>query len=100
MFGSFWRDQVGSIADRGREILRLATGKREPEPEELARRLLAQRGEASGLALAQDLARLIRGMTPEALTQFLQVLGIEHRRLERVQEPGCFVCRSAEEDDG
>jgi malonyl-CoA decarboxylase len=77
MFGSFWRDQVGSIADRGREILRLATGKREPEPEELARRLLAQRGEASGLALAQDLARLIRAMPPEALTQFLQVLGRE-----------------------
>jgi malonyl-CoA decarboxylase len=77
MFGSFWRDQVGSIADRGREILRLATGKRAPEPGDLARRLLAQRGEASGLALAQDLARLIRGMTPEALIQFLQVLARE-----------------------
>jgi malonyl-CoA decarboxylase len=74
MFSSFWRDQVGSIADRGREILRLATGKREPEPAELARHLLDRRGEASGLALAQELARLIRAMPPEALTAFLQVL--------------------------
>ncbi|MGE0151100.1 MAG: malonyl-CoA decarboxylase [Reyranellaceae bacterium] len=74
MFGSFWRDQVGSIADRGRDILRLATGKREPEAGELARRLLAQRGEASGLALAQELARLIRAMSPEALAGFLQTL--------------------------
>ncbi len=71
MLRSFWRDQVGSIADRGREILKLATAKREPEPGELAQRLLAQRGEASGLALAQDLARLVRAMPPEALAQFL-----------------------------
>jgi malonyl-CoA decarboxylase len=77
MFGSFWRDQVGSIADRGREIMRLATGKRDPEPGELARRLLAQRGEASGLALAQDLARQIRAMPPEALQQFLHKLAVE-----------------------
>ena len=75
MLRSFWRDQVGSIADRGREILKLATARREPEADELARRLLAQRGEASGLALAQDLARLIRAMSPEALAQFLLTLG-------------------------
>jgi len=74
MFGSFWRDQVGSIADRGREILRLATAKREREPGELARRLLAQRGEASGLALAQELTRLIRAMPVEALEDFLKQL--------------------------
>jgi len=74
MLRSFWRDQVGSIADRGREILKLATAKREPEPDELAQRLLAQRGEASGLALAQDLARLVRTMPPEALAQFLLAL--------------------------
>ncbi len=79
MLRSFWRDQVGSIADRGREILRLATAKRQPEPGELARRLLAQRGEASGLALAQELARLIGAMPPEALSQFLLLLAREFR---------------------
>lgn len=79
MLRSFWRDQVGSIADRGREILRLATGKREPEPGEVAQRLLAQRGEASGLALAQELARHIRVMSPDMLSQFLLLLAREFR---------------------
>src|SRR5690606_38709885 len=69
-------DQVGSIADRGREILKLATGapKRAPDAGALARRLLAQRGEASGLALAQDLAMAIRTMDRTALEEFLLVL--------------------------
>lgn len=76
MLRSFWRDQVGSIADRGREILKLATGapKRAPDAGALARRLLAQRGEASGLALAQDLAMAIRTMDRKALEEFLLVL--------------------------
>lgn len=76
MLRSFWRDQVGSIADRGREILKLATGapKRAPDAALLARRLLDQRGEASGLALAQDLATSIRTMDGKALSLFLLAL--------------------------
>jgi malonyl-CoA decarboxylase len=75
--GRFWRDQVGLIADRGREILNFASGKRAPEAADLARRLLSQRGEASGLALAQDLAAAIHGMDDAALEKFLGVLAGE-----------------------
>lgn len=72
----FWRDQVGSIADRGRELLNFAA-KRDPDAADLARRLLKQRGEASGLALAQDLAAAIRVLDDAALEKFLAVLASE-----------------------
>ncbi len=72
----FWRDQVGSIADRGRELLNFAA-KRDPDAADLARRLLRQRGEASGLALAQDLAAAIRVLDDAALEKFLAVLASE-----------------------
>ncbi|MEO8558331.1 MAG: malonyl-CoA decarboxylase family protein [Rhodospirillales bacterium] len=74
---SFWRDQVGSIADRGRELLAFGAPKRAVEPGDLARRLLSQRGEASGLALAQDLAAMIRSMDDTVLEKFLAVLAGE-----------------------
>ena len=74
MLRSFWRDQVGSIADRGREILKLAGSRRAPDAGELAPRPLAQRGEASGLALAQYLVGQIQAMPPEAVADFLLLL--------------------------
>ena len=73
---SFWRDQVGSIADRGRELLSFGA-KRAPEPGDLARGLLSQRGEASGLALAQDLAAAIPAMDDLAFEKFVAVLAGE-----------------------
>ena len=52
--GRFWRDQVGLIADRGREIMNFASGRRAPEPadDEFAERF--ERAIEMAASLARD----------------------------------------------
>jgi malonyl-CoA decarboxylase len=75
MRGRTWLEQVGLIAERGREIISLApAGRRSHAAEELCHKLLAQRGEASGIALASELVRAIQEMNASQTVRFLQVL--------------------------
>jgi malonyl-CoA decarboxylase len=73
-----WLEQVSLIADRGREILNFAgfTRKRH-SPRELAKRLIAQRGEASGLALARELVEALAKMDVPELAAFLDTLATD-----------------------
>jgi malonyl-CoA decarboxylase len=87
-----WLEQVSLIADRGREILNFAgiTRKRQT-PRELSQRLIAQRGEASGLALARDLVDALAKLNDTEVAGFLDMLaadfspdaGAIHRAIER-----------------
>jgi malonyl-CoA decarboxylase len=75
MRGRTWLEQVGVIADRGREILSRAPAGRAPQSAEaLCEKLLAQRGEASGVALASELVSAIHAMDGGQSARFLQVL--------------------------
>src|SRR5438105_2912453 len=75
MRGRTWLEQVGVIADRGREILSRAPAGRAPQSAEaLCEKLLAQRGEASGVALASQLVSAIHAMDGGQSARFLQVL--------------------------
>jgi malonyl-CoA decarboxylase len=71
-----WLDQVGLIAARGRELLNLGGGgaRRTQSPEELCRRLLEQRGEASALALASVLVQQLSEMDEASTAAFLDLL--------------------------
>jgi malonyl-CoA decarboxylase len=70
-----WLEQMGIIADRGREILSRAPAGRTPQtPEALCFKLLAQRGEASGIALASELVSAINGMDRGESSGFLYML--------------------------
>jgi malonyl-CoA decarboxylase len=73
-----WLEQVGLIADRGREILNFTglTRKRQT-PRELSKRLLAQRGEASGLAMAHELVDALARMTDAEVAAFLEMLAAD-----------------------
>jgi malonyl-CoA decarboxylase len=73
-----WLEHVGLIADRGREILNLSTlGRARSNPKDLSRRLLAQRGEASGLALASELVGRLSSMSPDELDAYLETLAAD-----------------------
>jgi malonyl-CoA decarboxylase len=75
MRGRTWLEQVGVIADRGREILSRAPAGRAPKSAEaLCEKLLAQRGEASGVALASELVGAIHDMDAAHMARFLHVL--------------------------
>ncbi|MBJ7612585.1 MAG: malonyl-CoA decarboxylase family protein [Candidatus Dormibacteraeota bacterium] len=75
MRGRTWLEQVGVIADRGREILSRGPSGRAPHTAEaLCEKLLAQRGEASGVALASELVRAIRAMDGGQTARFLDML--------------------------
>ncbi|MBO0701652.1 MAG: malonyl-CoA decarboxylase family protein [Candidatus Dormibacteraeota bacterium] len=69
-----WRDQVGALAQRGREIVGLGPGRRRPTTEDLCRRLLRSRGEASALAIAVEVVERMRGMRDDELTAFADLL--------------------------
>lgn len=69
-----WRDQVGALAQRGREIVGLGTGRRRPSTEDLCRRLLRSRGEASALAIAVEVVERMRAMPDEELVEFADLL--------------------------
>jgi malonyl-CoA decarboxylase len=70
-----WLEQVTSIAERGREILsRTPAGRRSETTEALCDRLLAQRGEALGIALASELVGAIQAMDEDQTGRFAQML--------------------------
>jgi malonyl-CoA decarboxylase len=75
MRGRTWLEQVGVIADRGREILSRAPAGRDPRSAQaLCEKLLSQRGEASGIALASELVGAMQGMDESQTARFLEVL--------------------------
>lgn len=62
-----------SIADAGRELLRLRANRR-PRIEELCRDLLSTRGEASGAALARELVEAYASLDEDARLAFFHTL--------------------------
>ena len=75
MRGRTWLEQVGVIADRGREILSRAPAERTPQTAEaLCEKLLAHHGEASGVALASELVEAIEAMDESRTASFLHTL--------------------------
>jgi len=73
-----WLEQVGLIADRGREILNFAgLGRKRQTPRDLCKRLIAQRGEASGLALARELVDALDRMSDAEVAGFLDTLAAD-----------------------
>ncbi|MGA0562173.1 malonyl-CoA decarboxylase [Ancylobacter sp. VNQ12] len=90
---SFFSDLLGSIAERGRALLDIG---RERRPTgavkaagltELCERLLSGRGEASGVALAQDILVAYRGLKTGERVAFFEALaqafGPDRPRLDR-----------------
>jgi malonyl-CoA decarboxylase len=89
---SFFADLLGSIADRGRALLRrsdVAEGAAGSDADlaPLCEALLSGRGEASGVALASEILARWRALDEERRREFLMVLakrfGPDHARLER-----------------
>src|SRR5579884_3781480 len=73
-----WLEHVGLIAERGREVLNLTTsGRARARPGDLSRRLLAQVGDASGLALASEVVRRVLAMDPGELDAYLETLCVD-----------------------
>ena len=63
------------VAERGRQILaRGLPAQASPDLRAVCERLIAQRGEASGLALATEIVAGLRRMTPAATSGFLMML--------------------------
>jgi len=86
-----WLEQVGAVAERGREVLnRRGLSRRAPDLRTLCERLLAQRGEASGLALAIELVAAVERMDAAAMADFLDALAAgfspDLRRLDQAVE--------------
>lgn len=65
---------MGALAQRGREIVGLGAGRRRPTTEELCRRLLKSRGEASALAIAVEVVERMRAMPDDDLVRFADLL--------------------------
>ncbi len=73
---SLWLEQVfDSVADRGRELLRLrASDKSTADVEKLCRALLSEKGEASGTALAREVVLTYSKMKDEERVDFFDML--------------------------
>jgi malonyl-CoA decarboxylase len=73
---SLWLDRViDSVADRGRELLRLrGNNKSVSGVESLCLALLSEKGEASGTALARELVIRYQGMTDSEQIAFFEML--------------------------
>jgi malonyl-CoA decarboxylase len=92
MDGKFFGDLLQTIADRGRALIRPQKGGTGPalSPPDLiglCQALLSGRGEASGVALAQDVFARYRALGPEDRRQFLATLaerfGPDRKRLDK-----------------
>ncbi len=79
-----------SLAEAGRELLRLGRGNRRRDVLDLCRDLLSTRGEASGTALAREVVEAWLAMDEDArLRFFLQLLhefGVDQEAVERALE--------------
>lgn len=72
---SLWLDRViDSVADRGRELLRLPGGDKSADIEKLCLALLSEKGEASGTALAREVIRAYQEMTDAERLAFFELL--------------------------
>ena len=72
---SFFSDLLVAIGERGRNLVDLQQGS--PQPKDLpaiAKALLSQKGEASGIALAGDFFSLYEDLEPAELDQFFNIL--------------------------
>jgi malonyl-CoA decarboxylase len=67
-----------SLADAGRELMRVRLGNRRRSPETLAQELLSTRGEASGAALARELAQAYAALDQDAKRGFFTDLAVQH----------------------
>lgn len=74
---SWWDRVVESVADRGREILKLKNesgGAGSGRVPELCEALLSSAGQAAGMALAREIVRAFDGMSDDERTQFFETL--------------------------
>jgi len=91
MDGSFFGDLLQTIADRGRALVGLSRGDGGPQPRHdligLCDSLLSGRGEASGVAIAQEVLARYAALDAAERQRFLAVLaerfGPDRERLER-----------------
>ncbi|CAH1687516.1 Malonyl-CoA decarboxylase [Hyphomicrobiales bacterium] len=88
---SFFNDLLQTLTNRGRTFLGLPPDPAlAADPSALAEQLLSERGEASGVALAQALLDSYAAATPEKRLEFLRVLaerfGADRARLDRALE--------------
>ncbi len=67
-----------SLADAGRELLRVRLGNRRRSPEALAEELLSTRGEASGAALARELIQAYGQLDRDGKRGFFTELAVRH----------------------
>jgi malonyl-CoA decarboxylase len=67
-----------SLADAGRELMRVRLGNRRRSPETLAQELLSTRGDASGAALARELAQAYAALDRDARRGFFTDLAVQH----------------------
>ncbi len=103
MDGSFFSDLLQTIADRGRALVGLSRGDADaanarPDLIGLCDALLSGRGEASGVALAQEILTRYAALAPAERNRFLATLaerfGPDRKRLEQA-----IAAWSADPDD-
>lgn len=72
---SVWLDKViDSVADRGRELLRIRSERSSSSLENLCGTLLTQKGEASGTALAREILSIYQQLSPAEKLDFFILL--------------------------
>ncbi len=88
MSSQWFQNIIDSIADKGRELLGLDNSTtQQGNIIALCRQLLAGRGEASGVALSQEILRVYRAMSAEARRDFFAALAQEFEPdLEQMQQ--------------
>lgn len=67
-----------SLADAGRELMRVRIGNRRRQPEALAEELLSTRGEASGAALAREVVKAYAALDRDGKRGFFTHLAVQH----------------------
>jgi malonyl-CoA decarboxylase len=67
-----------SLADAGRELMRVRLGNRRRQPEMLAEELLSTRGEASGVALAREVVQAYALLDRDGKRGFFTHLAVQH----------------------
>lgn len=87
MKNPWFQNVIESIAERGRDLLGLDSGEvNKLNLHALCQQLLAGQGEASGIALAQEILRLYQGMEKDEKLVFFQMLAREFEpNLEQIQ---------------
>jgi malonyl-CoA decarboxylase len=78
---SFFQELLNTVAEQGRQLLPRALRSTDSAADiiELARGLVSVRGEASGVAIAQQILALYRGLQPEERQSFYRFLADELR---------------------